>query len=96
MDETVLLRADITARYNAGRIGILTSMIMPNEFRAGEGLPPMPGGDELLRPVNMAALGSDATGAAPDGAGRPAAGEGVNMPAADATQGAKPAGEDDE
>jgi HK97 family phage portal protein len=96
MDETVLLRADITARYNAGRIGILTSMITPNEFRAGEGLPPMPGGDNLLQPVNMAALGSDVTGTAPDGAGRPAHGEGVNMPAADATQGAKPAQGDDE
>ena len=96
MDETVLLRADITARYNAGRIGILTSMITPNEFRAGEGLPPMPGGDELLRPVNMAALGSDVTGGAPDGAGRPAHGEGVNMPAAGGTDGAKPAQGDDE
>ena len=96
MDETVLLRADITARYNAGRIGILTSMITPNEFRAGEGLPPKPGGDNLLQPVNMAALGSDVTGTAPDGAGRPAHGEGVNMPAADATQGAKPAQGDDE
>jgi HK97 family phage portal protein len=96
MDETVLLRADITARYNAGRIGILTSMITPNEFRAGEGLPPMPGGDNLLQPVNMAALGSNVTGSAPDGAGRPAAGEGVNMPAADATDGAKSAQGDDE
>ena len=96
MDETVLLRADITARYNAGRIGILTSMITPNEFRAGEGLPPLPGGDDLLRPVNMASAGSDITGAAPDGAGRPAAGEGPHMPAADATQGAKPASEDED
>jgi HK97 family phage portal protein len=96
MDETVLLRADITARYNAGRIGILTSMMTPNEFRAGEGLPPKPGGDDLLRPVNMASAGSDITGAAGDGAGRPAAGEGPHMPAADATQGAKPASEDED
>ncbi len=36
----------------------------------------------------MAPLGSDVSGAAPDGAGRPAHGEGANMPAADATQGA--------
>jgi hypothetical protein len=35
----------------------------------------VPGGDDLMQPVNMAALGSDATGTAPDGAGRPAEGK---------------------
>ncbi len=47
----------------------------------------MPGGDEVFRPLNMAALGSDVTGTSPDGAGRPASGE---LPA-DGTQGAAPA-----
>lgn len=82
MDETVLLRADIQTRYNAARIGLLSGFLSPNEVRAGEGLPPVEGGDEVWRPLNMAALGSDATGTAPDGAGRPAASEG-GVPGAD-------------
>ncbi len=75
MDETVLLRADITTRYNSARVGMLTGFLSPNEVRAGENLPPVEGGDEVYRPLNMAALGSDATGTAPDGAGRPNAEE---------------------
>jgi len=73
-DETCLLRADITARYNSYRVGVLTSILTPNEARASERLAPMEGGDKLLAPINLAALGSDATGTAPDGAGRPEAG----------------------
>ena len=88
MDETALLRADIMTRLNAARIGILTSVYTPNEVRAGEDLQPMPGGDELFRPLNMAALGSDMTGTAPDGAGRPPSG---TLPAS-ATDGAAPPG----
>jgi hypothetical protein len=42
-----------------------------NECRAENGDPPMDGGDVLLRPVNLAASGSDMSGTAPDGAGRP-------------------------
>ena len=71
MDETVLLRADITSRYGAARIGLLSGFLSPNEVRAGEGLAPVEGGDEVFRPLNMAALGSDMSGNAPDGAGRP-------------------------
>ncbi|MEJ0096072.1 MAG: phage portal protein [Methylocella sp.] len=82
MDETVLLRADITTRYNSVRVGMLTGFLSPNEVRAGENLPPVEGGDEVYPPLNMAALGSDATGTAPDGAGHPAAGEG-DTPGAD-------------
>jgi HK97 family phage portal protein len=89
MDETVLLRADIQTRYNAARIGLLSGFISPNEVRAGEGLAPVDGGDEVFRPLNMGALGSDATGTAPDGAGRPAQGE---LPA-DATSGVADDGE---
>ena len=72
MKEDNLLRADITSRYNAARIGLLSGFLSPNEVRAGEGLEPVPGGDEVFRPLNMAALGSDTTGTAPDGAGKPA------------------------
>ncbi len=88
-DETVLLRADIQTRYNAARVGLLTGFLSPNEVRAGEDLPPVEGGDEVYRPLNMAALGSDATGTAPDGAGHPSASE-EGMPPADATDGAGP------
>jgi HK97 family phage portal protein len=74
LDETALLRADPLTRYNIGRIGILSGMISPNEWRRGERLPPVDGGDEIRAPVNLAALGSDMTGTPPDGAGRPPAG----------------------
>jgi HK97 family phage portal protein len=76
MDESALLRADPETRYNLGRIGKLSGLISTNEWRRGERLPPAPTGDvdpgdELMQPVNLAALGSDMTGQAPDGAGRP-------------------------
>ena len=77
-DEAQLLRADVMTRYNAGRIGVLSGVLTPNEFRASEGLAPKEGGDNLMVPANTAALGSDMTGTAPDGAGRPAGG---NAPA---------------
>jgi HK97 family phage portal protein len=75
MDESPLLRADPQTRYNIGRIGILSGMISTNEWRRPERLPPVPGGDEIRAPVNLAALGSDMTGQAPDGAGRPPHGQ---------------------
>ena len=68
-DEGQLLRADIMTRYNAARLGVLTGILTPNEVRRSEGLPPMEGGDKLMVPANTAALGSDMTGTAPDGAG---------------------------
>lgn len=75
LDESPLLRADPQTRYNIGRIGILSGMISPNEWRRSERLPPVDGGEEIRAPVNLAALGSDMTGSAPDEAGRPAKGE---------------------
>lgn len=75
LDESPLLRADPATRYNLGRIGTMSGMISTNEWRRGERLPPVPGGDEIRAPVNLAALGSDMSGTAPDGAGRPAAGK---------------------
>lgn len=76
-DEGQLLRADIMTRYNAARLGVLTGILTPNEVRRSEGLPPVEGGDKLMVPANTAALGSDMTGTAPDGAGRPESG---NLP----------------
>jgi HK97 family phage portal protein len=75
LDESALLRTDPATRYNLGRIGTMSGLISTNEWRRGERLPPVPGGDEIRAPVNLAALGSDMTGTAPDGAGRPPAGK---------------------
>lgn len=74
-DEANLLRADLTTRLNAYRIGLLSGLYATNECRNSEKLPPVPGGDEVRAPLNMAVLGSDVTGTAPDGAGRPNDGE---------------------
>ena len=78
MNEDALLRTDPLTRYNLGRIGKLSGLISTNEWRRGERLPPDPNGDVLMQPVNMAAIGSDMSGQAPDGAGAPASG---HMPA---------------
>ena len=80
MDESNLLRADITSRYNAARIGLLSGFLKPNEVRAAEGLEPVDGGDEVYHPLNMAPLGSDVGGVAGDGAGRPPAGQAGGKP----------------
>jgi HK97 family phage portal protein len=70
-DEDELLRADVLTRLNVGRLGVLSGLLTPNEWRRREKLPPVKGGDEVRAPVNLAELGSDMTGTAPDGAGRP-------------------------
>ena len=76
LNEDALLRADPLTRYNLGRIGKLSGLISTNEFRRAERLPAVPGGDVLMQPVNMAALGSNMNGQAADGAGRPKDGQG--------------------
>lgn len=87
LDETVLLRADITTRLTANRIALGgAAWVSVNEVRAGEGLPDAEedatGANAITRPVNMATLGSNVTGTAPDGAGHPSAAEG-GVPGAD-------------
>lgn len=47
-DFDALLRADAKSRFEAYRIGINTGVMTPNEARAMEHLPSMPGGDQLL------------------------------------------------
>lgn len=47
-DFDALLRADAKSRFEAYRIGINTGVMTPNEARAMEHLPAMPGGDQLL------------------------------------------------
>jgi HK97 family phage portal protein len=92
LDEEVLLRSDIITRRNASRMGILSGEITPNEARRSERRPPKPGGDNLMVPSNTAALGSEASGEASDGAGRPAGGA-APAPAA-GTGGKQPTAED--
>jgi HK97 family phage portal protein len=73
-DLTELLRADIATQANVSRLNVLSGITTQNEERANRGLPPLPGGDRLMMPTNMAAEGSQTSGQAPDGAGRPKAG----------------------
>jgi HK97 family phage portal protein len=86
-DETVLLRADIATRFTANRIALGGgAFVTVNEVREAENLEPVDpkatGADQVTRPVNMASIGSDLTGTAPDGAGHPTAAEG-GVPGAD-------------
>lgn len=73
-DERNLLRASESKRINNQRLAVMSGLQTQNEARKDEGRPPLEGGDVLLRPVNLAASGSDMTGTAPDGAGRPETG----------------------
>lgn len=43
-----ILRGDIKTRYEAHRTGVQGGFITPNEARAKEDLPPLPGGDQLV------------------------------------------------
>jgi HK97 family phage portal protein len=70
-DLSQLLRADVMTRANVSRINILSGKTTQNEERQDDGRRPLPGGDRLMMPTNMAAEGSNITGQAPDGAGRP-------------------------
>lgn len=74
-DERRLLRAAEATRINNQRLKIMSGISTQNECRAENGDPPLPGGDVLLTPVNLAASGSDMSGTAADGAGRPTGGE---------------------
>lgn len=48
-----LQMTDLKTRYEAHQIGILTGFITQNEARAIENMNPLPGGDDLLVPLNM-------------------------------------------
>ena len=58
LDLSKILKADIASRYGAYRIGQM-GWLTVNEIRLAEGLNPVEGGDEIMRPVNMAPLNSD-------------------------------------
>lgn len=74
-DERRLLRAAESTRINNQRLKIMSGISTQNECRAENGDPAITGGDVLLTPVNLASSGSDMSGTAPDGAGRPSAGK---------------------
>jgi HK97 family phage portal protein len=71
-DYTVLNRADLVARYNAYRTGIMSMFLTPDEARLDDGREPM-GGDaaKLHYPVNLSTEGSNVNGEGGDGGGRP-------------------------
>jgi HK97 family phage portal protein len=62
-----LLRADTVARFQSYATGITNGIYTRNECRIREGLPPIPGLDAILMPLNMApASGPTAPKATPD------------------------------
>jgi len=72
-DLSDLFRASPAGRMLTGRQGVAGGIMTQNEARAlyDRDLPMEAGGDVLLAPMNLAAAGSQASGSAPDGAGRP-------------------------
>ncbi|MGR3486241.1 MAG: phage portal protein [Paracoccaceae bacterium] len=48
-----LLRGDLTARFEAYRVGREAGFLSPNEIRAWENLPSIKGGDDFVVPFNM-------------------------------------------
>ena len=77
-----MLRGDTIARFKAYSIARNWSILSPNEIRKMENYPPVPGGDVLLSPVNMAPLNSGGLQAA--GANAPAGDMADGMDQADA------------
>ena len=72
-DMSVLLEADLASRVNTHRLAVLGGLESQNEGRIGIGLDPKPDPayEILLTPSNSTPYGSDHSGNAPDGAGRP-------------------------
>ncbi len=56
-DASVLLRANMSARYGAYRAGIVGMFMTPNQARRAEGWQDVEGGDLLYQPTNVAPLG---------------------------------------
>jgi len=49
-----IVRGDLGSRYAAYNIGLQAGFVTPNEVRIRENMDPLPGGDELRAPLNMA------------------------------------------
>jgi HK97 family phage portal protein len=75
-DLSEIIRADITARYNSYRTGIMSMFLTPDEARLDDGRDPMGGkAGEIQFALNTGTQGSHATGEKGDGGGRPNDGE---------------------
>jgi len=72
-DMSAILEADLASRINMNRLAVLGSLRTPNEGREGIGDDPSddPEANKLIFPANTTPYGSDHSGNAPDGAGRP-------------------------
>lgn len=57
-DMDAMLRADTVARYSAYMQGRQGGWLSVNDIRRKEGLPPIPGGDIYLTPLNMVGVGA--------------------------------------
>lgn len=57
-DLSGLLRGDVTARFEAYKVGREIGVYSPNDVRKRENEPPIPNGDSYAQPVNWAPLGS--------------------------------------
>jgi HK97 family phage portal protein len=55
-DVSELLRGDAKSELEAHQVAVLSGQETPNEARAARGMPPLPGGDELLFPLNYGSL----------------------------------------
>jgi HK97 family phage portal protein len=55
-----IVRGDINSRYEAYSKGLQAGFLTRNEVRSRENLDPVPGGDELLTPLNMGPAGQRA------------------------------------
>lgn len=77
-DYSILLQADLATRVATAQKAIMGSIMTPDEGRLYCGYNPSgdPQGDKLLFPSNSTPYGSDHSGEAPAGAGRPTDGEG--------------------
>ena len=72
-DASKILEADMSRRIDMHRSAVNGGLETQNEGRRGIGLDPVEGGDVLLLPGNSVPFGSDKSGDAPIGAGRPTA-----------------------
>jgi HK97 family phage portal protein len=70
-DYSILTRADQATRYGNYQKMITGGFGVPNEARIDDGKNPLPNGDKLWMPSNVAYAGSQASGTLPDGGGRP-------------------------
>ncbi len=70
-DLTQLTRGDQTSRFANYARAISGGFWTQNDARKDDGKNPLPGGDVLLQPTNLAAAGSQSSGTKADGGGHP-------------------------